>query len=82
MIFLIILLSAAAICAIIYGVYEKKQSARILKRLDDMIQRAIDGEFPEEDYDESLLSSVEAKFAKYLSASFGTAIFPPLSPFY
>lgn len=69
MIFLIILLTAAAICAIIYGVYEKKQSANILKRLDDMIQRAIDGEFSEEDYDESLLSSVEAKFAKYLSAS-------------
>lgn len=41
----------------------------LLKRLDGMLDAAINGDFTIASFDESLLSEVEAKFGKYLSAS-------------
>lgn len=61
--------AAAFLCALIYAVYEKRYVRRTLNNLDSMIIKAIDGEFSEDDYDESLKSSIEAKFARYLAAS-------------
>ena len=42
---------------------------RTLKRLDKILDAAIKGEFSEEAFDESMLSAVEAKLARYLAAS-------------
>lgn len=42
---------------------------RLLRRLDRMLDQAIQGDFREEVFDESLLSAVETKLAHYLSAS-------------
>lgn len=42
---------------------------RLMQRLEDMIDSAIDGSFTEQTFDESRLSALENKFAKYLSAS-------------
>lgn len=42
---------------------------RLLRRLDAMLDKAITGGFTEEDFDESLLSAVEAKLARYLASS-------------
>lgn len=61
--------AAAFLCALIYAVYEKRYVRRTLNNLDSMIIKALDGEFSEDDYDESLKSSIEAKFARYLAAS-------------
>lgn len=47
---------------------------KIMRSLDKMIDKAIDGTFTEEHIDESMLSSVEAKLAGYLSASELSAI--------
>lgn len=44
-------------------------SRRIMQRLNDMLDSAIDGSFTEQRFDESMLSSVESKFSKYLAAS-------------
>ncbi len=41
----------------------------LLKRLDGMLDAAINGDFTVSSFDESLLSEVEAKFSQYLSAS-------------
>ena len=60
---------AAFLCALIYAVYQKRYVRRTLNNLDSMIIKALDGEFSEDDYDESLKSSIEAKFARYLAAS-------------
>lgn len=40
-----------------------------LARLEEMLERAIDGTFREEDYDESRLSRLETKWKKYLAMS-------------
>lgn len=45
------------------------QSKRLLKRLDRMLDAAIDGTFTEGIFDESLVSAVETKLSHYLSAS-------------
>ena len=42
---------------------------RIMHRLEYMINAAIDGTFIEQTFDESRISSLESKFAKYLSAA-------------
>lgn len=42
---------------------------RLLRRLGAMLDRAMAGEFTEEDFDESLLSNLEAKLARYLASS-------------
>ncbi len=42
---------------------------RILRSLDRMLDKAIDDRFTEETIDESMLSHVEAKFARYLADS-------------
>lgn len=60
---------AAFLCALIYALYEKRYVRRTLNNLDSMIIKALDGEFSEDDYDESLKSSIETKFARYLAAS-------------
>ena len=57
---------AAAIAVII--IY-RRRTVKIIRSLDKMIDKAINGTFTEENIDESMLSSVEAKLAGYLSAS-------------
>lgn len=47
----------------------RHRTKRTLKRLDQMLDTAIRGAFSEESFDESLLSSVETKLARYLAAS-------------
>lgn len=60
------LLLGAAVGVVVWG---HLRTRRILSRLDQMLDRAIRGDFSEETFDESLLSSVETKLAHYLSAS-------------
>lgn len=42
---------------------------RTMKKLNQMLDAAIDGSFVQQNFDESMLSSVESKLAKYLAAS-------------
>lgn len=59
----IILLSALII--FLYHIH----TVRLMRSMDNMIDSAIDGTFTETVFDESRLSALENKFAKYLSAS-------------
>lgn len=61
---LILLLAALAA-----GLWSRVRTARIMRTLDDMLDAAIRGDFTEELFDESRLSAMESKLAKYLSAS-------------
>ena len=49
--------------------WERLRLRRLFNRLDDMLDRALQGEFREEVFDESRLSAVEARLAQYLTAS-------------
>ena len=60
---------AAAVLAAVVVIWDRWRTRRLLKRLDTMLEKAITRGFTEEDYDESLLSAVESKLARYLASS-------------
>ena len=45
------------------------RTARIMKRMDAMLTKAMDGSFTEDAFDESRLSALESRLARYLGAS-------------
>lgn len=63
------LAAAAVVSAAAVAIHERRKTRRLLQRLDDMLERAIAQGFSEEDYDESLLSALECRLARYLAAS-------------
>ncbi len=66
------ILGLAAILFLISAAWVWLEHARIrrmLEHMERMLEHAADGSFQESRYDESLLSSLEAKLADYLSAS-------------
>lgn len=67
--FCIISAVVCVIVAVIIIVLYRCRTVKIMRSLDRMIDKAIDGSFTEENIDETMLSSVEAKLARYLSAS-------------
>ncbi|MGN0608129.1 MAG: sensor histidine kinase [Oscillospiraceae bacterium] len=67
--FLCIFAAVCVIAAVVTVVLYRRRTARVMRSLDKMIDKAIDGSFTEENIDETMLSSVEAKLARYLSAS-------------
>lgn len=68
----LILVITALICivtAVTAIIIYRRRTVKIIRLLDKMIDKAINGTFTEENIDETMLSSVEAKLAGYLSAS-------------
>lgn len=61
----------AGIMALSIGLayFYRWREKKTLRKIERMLDEAIIGSFQEKDFDESLLSAVEAKFANYLSAS-------------
>lgn len=55
--------------ALVTIVWNRRKLRHILTTMDEMLNMAIQGNFSEEVFDESLLSAVETKLAHYLSAS-------------
>ncbi|MGI5953424.1 sensor histidine kinase [Dysosmobacter sp.] len=64
-----IAIGAAVLLALAVVVYDRWRTARTIRRLDDMLTAAINGTFSEETFDESRLSSLESRLARYLAAS-------------
>lgn len=67
--FWIIGLVSITILAIGVAYFFWRREKRTLQKMDKMLDEAINGEFREYDFDESILSAVENKLAQYLSAS-------------
>lgn len=57
------------IAAIILALISQINTRKSIKRIENMLERATEGEFTETSFDESELSALETKFAHYLSAS-------------
>lgn len=68
-IFCIIIGSICVIAAVLAIILYRRRTMKILRSLDKMIDKAIDGSFTEDNIDETMLSSVEAKLARYLWSS-------------
>ena len=65
----LVVLIIVAILAIAYSIYCHIRMKHLTKKLDEMLDKAIDGSFTESCFDESQLSYIENKMWKYLSSS-------------
>ena len=63
----LLLLIALAVAAL--ALRERLLSRRLLRRLNRMLEAAADGSFREEAFNESLLSALESRMARYLASS-------------
>ena len=64
------LIAAAALAAaLVIVLYDRWNTARTIRQLDDMLTAAMDGSFLEKTFDESRLSALESRLARYLAAS-------------
>lgn len=63
------LLALAGIIALAAGLAARRRAARTLDRVEEMLTAAMEGRFAEEHFDESRLSALEARLARYLTAS-------------
>ena len=61
-----ILILFCSICSICHQNYRE---GKLLKRLNGMLERDIDGDYQEINYDETMLSAIEARMARFLSSS-------------
>ena len=53
----------------VFGVWQRTARQRMLRRLDRMLDRAVSGGFVEDRFDETELSSLESKMARFLQGS-------------
>ncbi|MDR3305303.1 MAG: HAMP domain-containing histidine kinase [Clostridiales Family XIII bacterium] len=65
---MIIGVAAAAVCLAVLLLY-RGNTRRTMRRLDEMLDEAIRGDFAAGRYDESQLSKIESKMSRFLSAS-------------
>lgn len=59
----------AALLAAALVLWQRRQSRKIQENLGKMLEAAMEGNFTEDSFDESLLSALESSFAHYLAAS-------------
>ena len=64
-----VIAAAALAAAMVIVLYGRWRTARTIRRLDDMLTAAMDGSFSEQNFDESRLSALESRLARYLAAS-------------
>lgn len=65
----LVIAALAVVTAVIIVLHGRRRTAETLKTLDAMLDDAINDEFLESSWDETMLSAVEAKLARYLSGS-------------
>lgn len=64
-----IVAGGALLAALVIVAVDRQKTVRTIKHLDAMLEAAIDGRFTEETFDESRLSALESRLARYLTAS-------------
>lgn len=64
-----LVMGTVVLLALAVVVYDRWRTARIVRRLDDMLTAAMNGSFSEKTFDESRLSSLESRLGRYLAAS-------------
>lgn len=65
----VIILIVVCLASLIFVFYKSIEVRKTMERMNQMITEAKEGRFREEVYDESMLSSLEARLADYLAAS-------------
>lgn len=68
-IWMMVILISALLAAVSAALWQRCKMRRLMLRMNEMLDAAMDGSFTERAFDESLLSSVESRLDRYLSAS-------------
>lgn len=63
------IMAVVIIVCLVYILRRKREERRLMESLDSMLEKAINGDFRESEYNETVLSSIEQKMTKYLAAS-------------
>lgn len=64
-----VIAGVALLLALAVVAYDRWRTACTMRRLDEMLTSAMDGSFSEKTFDESRLSALESRLARYLTAS-------------
>ncbi|MGO5023051.1 sensor histidine kinase [Lawsonibacter sp. LCP25S3_G6] len=64
-----VIAGVALLLALAVVAYGRWRTVRTMRRLDEMLTSAMNGSFSEKDFDESRLSALESRLARYLAAS-------------
>lgn len=64
-----IIAGVSLLLALAVVIYDRWHTVRTVRRLDDMLTVAMNSSFSEESFDESRLSALESRLARYLAAS-------------
>ena len=64
-----VIAGAALLLALAVVAYDRWRTACTIRQLDEMLTAAMDGRFSEQNFDESRLSALESRLARYLAAS-------------
>lgn len=64
-----VIAGVAVLLALAVVAYDRWRTACTMRQLDEMLTAAMDGSFSEQNFDESRLSALESRLARYLSAS-------------
>ena len=64
-----VIAGAALLLALAVVAYDRWRTACTMRRLDEMLTAAMNGTFSEKAFDESCLSALESRLARYLAAS-------------
>lgn len=64
-----VIAGVALLLALAVVAYDRWRAARTMRRLDDMLTATMNGSFSEKSFDESRLSALESRLARYLAAS-------------
>lgn len=64
-----VIAGVALLLALAVVAHDRWRTACTMRRLDEMLTSAMDGSFAEQNFDESRLSALESRLARYLSAS-------------
>ena len=62
-------LLAFAVIGLLFGLWQWTARRRTVQRLDNMLEQSISSGFTEEHFDETELSALETKFARFLRGS-------------
>ena len=64
-----VIAGVALLLALAVVAYDRWRTVRTMRRLDNMLTAAMNGSFSEKSFDESRLSALESRLARYLTAS-------------
>ncbi|OUQ26431.1 two-component sensor histidine kinase [Flavonifractor sp. An135] len=64
-----VIAGVALLLALAVVAYDRWYTARTIRQLDEMLTAAMNGSFSEQNFDESRLSALESRLARYLTAS-------------